>query len=108
MKTLVELDTHFRKHLKIDNKIKTMWVNQPYSKNGIIDLLVGMCYTYHNRRSLLVMPSYIPNVETKKMETDFDNLEYKQYWVEDDLHTKDEFENSIKHLLDNKGIPVND
>lgn len=108
MKTLVELDKHFRKHFKINDKIKTMYVNQSYSKDGIIDLLVGMCYTYHNKRSFIVVPTYTPNFETKRMEADLDKLEYKKFWLEDDSCTKDEFENSIKDLLDNKGIPIND
>lgn len=107
MKTLVELDNQLRKCFKINEKIKTLNVNQSYSKDGIIDLLVGMCYTYHNNRSFIVMPTYTPNFETKKMETDFNNLEYKKFWLEDDSCTRDEFRNSIKDLLDNKGIPVN-
>ena len=107
MKTLAELDKYLRKHFKINDKIKTVCVNHSYSKDGIIELLVGMCYTYHNKRSLVVMPTYTPNFETKRMEADLDKLEYKKFWTEDDSCTKAEFENSIRDLLNNKGIPVN-
>lgn len=107
MKTLAELDKYLRKHFKINDKIKTVYVNHSYSKDGIIELLVGMCYTYHNKRSLVVVPTYTPNFETKRMEADLDKLEYKKFWVEDDSCTKAEFENSIRDLLNNKGIPLN-
>lgn len=107
MKTLNALDNYFRKHFKINDKIKTMNVNHPYSKDGIVDLLVGFCYTYHNKRSFVVVPTYTPNFETKRMDADLDKLKYKKFWDDEEFYSEDEFKKSINELLDDKGIPVN-
>ena len=101
MKTLVELDNQLRKCFKINEKIKTMNVNHPYSKDGIVDLLVGFCYTYHNKRSFVVVPTYIPNFEAKRMEADLDKLEYKKFWDDEEFYSEDEAADFIGILRQN-------